>query len=51
MLVMSTAGYWMAPFSAWQNFELFSVAFAAPWLLWVLAVFVRCVFETCSCFV
>ncbi len=40
MLVMSGAGLAMAPFSSWDNFSAFSVGFAAPWMVWAVALYV-----------
>lgn len=40
MLVMALAGFASGLTSAWDNFTLFSVFFAAPWLLWAVAIYV-----------
>ncbi len=40
MLVMSGAGFLMSPYSTWNNFTAFSVAFAAPWVGWAAAIVV-----------
>lgn len=38
MSLMAAAGLAMGPHSAWPHFAAFSVAFAAPWLLWAVAL-------------
>ena len=31
-------GVGLAPSSSWDRFELFSIAFAAPWVVWAVAI-------------
>lgn len=38
MLVMAGAGFLMAPYSSWDNFQSFSIGFAAPWFVWAVAI-------------
>lgn len=40
VFTMDVAGFALCRYSAWQHFETFSYAFAFPWLVWIVAIYV-----------